>query len=86
MHRVADTEDSAFLRSIVSAAALFHTEMDSDYTPLETQRFAAVSGGLDALLGQIAGVRLGPVENSQLIVQDNADRGCEPLALSPQAP
>jgi hypothetical protein len=62
VYRAREPEGIAFLRSIVMAAVLFHAEMDCVYASPEAGRFAAVGGGLTALLGQIAGIRLAPVE------------------------
>src|ERR1700690_3753787 len=53
VYRARESEGIAFLRSIV---------MDCVYASPEAGRFAAVGGGLTALLGQIAGIRLAPVE------------------------
>lgn len=64
MRRVTQAEGTAFLRSVLMAAQLFHREMDSDYAAQDAARFAAVGGGFAALLGQIAAVRLAPVEHT----------------------
>jgi hypothetical protein len=62
--RVSGSEGTAFLRSILVAARLFHAEMASVYGPLDAQRFAAVGSGFAALLGGIAGIRVAPVEHT----------------------
>jgi hypothetical protein len=62
--RVSVSEGTAFLRSILMAARLFHAEMASVYGPLDAQRFAAVGSGFAALLGAIAGIRVAPVEHT----------------------
>jgi hypothetical protein len=64
VRRLTESEGTAFLRSVLIAARLFHLEMASDYAAPDAQRFAAVGGGLAALLGQIGGVRLAPVEHT----------------------
>jgi hypothetical protein len=62
--RVSDPEGVAFLRSILMATALFRAEMASTYASLHAQRFAAISSGFAALLGQIAGIRIALVEDT----------------------
>jgi hypothetical protein len=62
VYRVPGREGVAFLRSVLMAAALFHGEMQSAYGAAEARRFAAVSGGLTALLAAIAGLPLAAVE------------------------
>jgi len=64
VRRVSESEGTAFLRSILTAARLFHAEMGSVYGPLDAQRFAAVAAGFTALLGGIAGIRAAAVEHS----------------------
>jgi hypothetical protein len=61
VRRVTQSEGTAFLRSVLTAAGLFHQEMDSAYASPDAQRFAAVGCGFAALLGHIAGIRLAPV-------------------------
>jgi hypothetical protein len=53
-----------FVRTIMSAASLFHAEMASAYQPPDATRFAAVGAGMNALLGRIAGVRPAPVDDT----------------------
>jgi hypothetical protein len=62
MRRVTQAEGTAFVRTVLMAARLFHHEMASDYAAQDAQRFAAVGGSFAALLGQIAALRLAPVE------------------------
>ena len=65
--RVSQSEGSAFLRSTIMAATLFHTEMASAYGPPDGQRFAAVGSGFSALLGQIGAIRVAPVEHTAAV-------------------
>jgi hypothetical protein len=65
--RVSQFEGTAFLRSIIMAATLFHTEMASVYGPPDAQRFAAVGSGFAALLGQIGGIQVAPVEHTAAV-------------------
>jgi hypothetical protein len=58
VYRVSGRDGDAFLRSILMALELFHGEMESVYGATAAQRFAAVSGGLTALLAFIAGLHL----------------------------
>jgi hypothetical protein len=65
--RVSQSQGSAFLRSTIMAATLFHTEMASAYGPPDGQRFAAVGSGFSALLGQIGAIRVAPVEHTAAV-------------------
>jgi hypothetical protein len=66
VRRIAAAEGSAFLRTILLAAVLFHSELASRSAAGDPRRFAAVAGGLTALLGYIAGLPLAPVEHAAL--------------------
>jgi len=63
VRRIAASEGHAFLRTILLAAVLFHTELASGSAAGESGRFVALGGGLIALLGYIAGLPLEPVEH-----------------------
>jgi hypothetical protein len=63
VRRVYQSEATVFVRGIIMAATLFHTEMGSAYDVRDAQRFVALSAGFAALLGQIGGVRVAPVEH-----------------------
>jgi hypothetical protein len=62
--RAQESDGARFLGTIVTAATMFHAEMESAYGWADAERFAAVGAGLAALLGQIAGVHLAPVEHA----------------------
>jgi hypothetical protein len=64
VRRVAQAGGTAFLRSILMAAGLFHAEMASVYAPLDALRFASMGAGFGALLGAIGGIRVAPVEHT----------------------
>jgi hypothetical protein len=63
VRRVFQSEATVFLRGIIMAAALFHTEMESAYGARDGRRFAALGSGIAALLGHIGEVRVAPLEH-----------------------
>ena len=62
--RISNPESTDFLRGVVVATLLFHTEMSADYGPADARRFEAVGLGFAALLGEIGGIRVAPVEQT----------------------
>jgi hypothetical protein len=62
--RISNPKSTDFVRGAVMAASLFHTEMSADYGPADARRFEAVGLGLAALLGEIGGIRIAPVEQT----------------------
>jgi hypothetical protein len=62
--RISNPKSTDFARGVVMAALLFHTEMSADYGPADARRFEAVGLGFAALLGEIGGIRIAPVEQT----------------------
>jgi len=77
VYRVSEPEGPAFLRSMLMAARLFHSEMHEFYPEAQALRYAEIGAGLTALLGQIAGIRLASMEHSA------AEEHAAPAALDP---
>jgi hypothetical protein len=64
VRRISNPKSTDFVRGAVMAASVFHTEMSENYGPADARRFEAVGLGLAALLGQIGGTRIAPVEQT----------------------
>jgi hypothetical protein len=61
LRRVPGPPGVAFVRSILTGAALFHSEIGANYDPSDT-RFGAVDAGFDALLASLVGINLAPID------------------------
>jgi hypothetical protein len=62
--RISNPRSTDFVRGAVMAALVFHSEMSVHYGPADARRFEAVGLGLAALLGEIGGIRIAPVEQT----------------------